>query len=103
MQIKESYVNQTKGYRFGERSWYRPWTDDRHRLFRSLQHEFGRCVSKIYVDGPPTRSIGWVFQKRMEYEDYRPGSRGDRYYTRAVWVEVRDDVVASEETMLWSI
>jgi len=35
-------------------------------LYRALQKEHGRCVSKVYIDrknGEP-RAIGWVFRKR---------------------------------------
>ena len=38
--------------------------------FRGLQAEYGRCVSKVYVDTPEgVKAIGWVFQKRTRYDD----------------------------------
>jgi hypothetical protein len=99
--MRETFVNETKGHQFGESDWYEPFTDDVGRLFRSLQKEYGRCVSRVYVDpagGGKPKAIGWVFEKRMEYEDYRPSRGGDRYYTRAVWVTLADKVEVIPET-----
>lgn len=97
LQINESYVNQTKGHRFGESGWYEPLTDDRAKLFRSLQREFGRCASRVYQDTPDGKpdAIGWVFEKRMRYDDAR-GNNADRdFYIREVWVTLR--LVKDEE------
>lgn len=87
--IRETYINETKGYQFGDANWFEAWTDDLGKLFKSLQKEYGRCVSKMYRDreGKPPLQVGWVFQKTMEYEDnFRRGKRDT--YTREVWVEV---------------
>lgn len=92
LQIKETFINESKGHIFSESGWYTPFTEDRGELFRSLRGEYGRCTSSVYIDrvnAPPVR-VGWVFTKRMEYEDYRPGSSMDRYYTREVWVSTRE-------------
>lgn len=92
--IEETYINQTKGYQFGSTGVYETWTDDKGKLFRSLQKEYGRCVSRVYRDTDEgTKSIGWVFEKRMEYDD-GPYPRYDDYgnrvkpdtYVREVWV-----------------
>lgn len=82
--VQESYVNETKGYRFGDSEWYETYTDNIGRLFRDMQKEYGRCVSRMYVDKTDGRviPIGWVFQKRMEYEDSHDT------YVREVWVQV---------------
>lgn len=86
LQVKEDFINETKGYIFGEGNWYEPYTENRGRLFRDMQREYGRCVSRIYVDtidGPP-KTTGWVFQSRQEYEDSHDT------YIREVWVNVRE-------------
>jgi hypothetical protein len=89
MKIKETYVNRTEGHIFGDSGWYEPWTDDRGELFRSLQKEFGRCESRIYIDTPTgTRPSGWVFVKRDAYEG-NP-RKGHPSYIREVWVEVTE-------------
>lgn len=85
--IQETFVNQTKGYQFGDSPVHETFTDDRGKLFRSLQQEYGRCASKVYRDRPnkPPMCIGWVFEKRMQYEDARD-NRPDSFYIREVWV-----------------
>lgn len=96
--ISESFVNATKGHRFGDSEPYEPQTDDIGKLFASMQREYGRCVSSMYVDGPDgtAKRIGWVFQKRMQYEDYR--GHGERFYIREVWVTLHDAVDSVKRT-----
>jgi hypothetical protein len=96
LQVKETFVNETKGYQFGDVPWYEPYTDNIGKLFRTMQKEYGRCNSKMYIDTKSggTKQVGWVFTKKMEYDDYR--GRGDRYYIREVWVEVRELVREAE-------
>ncbi len=92
MLIQETYVNETKGQQFSQSEPYEPFTDDLGKLYRNLQREYGRCTSKVYHDvknGPPI-AVGWVFSKRMEYEDARPGDK-DRTYLRTVWVSLFDE------------
>lgn len=88
LQVNESYINQTKGYCFGESGWINSWTDNIGELFKSCQKEYGRCTSKIYVDLPDGTAdpIGWVFEKTMVYEDAR---NTDETYVREVWVSYR--------------
>jgi hypothetical protein len=101
LMVRESHVNQTKGYRIGDDFDYEAHTDNKGKLFRYMQREYGRCTSKVYVDTKEgTKTIGWVFVKKMEYDDWRPTMRGDRYYVREVWVtvwEVSDDVDNNQE------
>ena len=87
--VQESFVNQTEGYRYGDGEVYETYFEERGKLFLDMQKEYGRCASQIYIDGPDGKPIqvGWVFEKRTEYEDARadwPDSR--RYYVREVWV-----------------
>ena len=91
MLISETFVNLDKGYRFGESEPYEPYTDNVGELFREMRREYGRCTGSVYVDTTDgkVKRIGWVFQKRMEYEDYRRGD-SERYYTREVWVTLHD-------------
>ena len=89
LQIKEDWVNATKGYRCGDSGWYEPdQCQSTGRLFRALQREYGRCVSRVYVDGPDGQSWpqGWVFQKRRAYEDAR--GPNDTYLAET-WVTMR--------------
>jgi len=85
--IRETFINADEGYVFGESEPYEAWTDEPGRLFRTMQREYGRCVSSIYIDppegGPPIR-CGWVFQGKQRYEDT------NEPYTREVWVHLYD-------------
>jgi hypothetical protein len=84
LMIKETYVNVTRGYRFGTSGWYETDYAGRGELFRELQREYGRCTSKIYIDLPSGSplAVGWVFEKKDRYDDTK------ELYTREVWVEV---------------
>lgn len=92
MFVREEYFNETRGYRFGSSDWYEAYTDDVGKLFRDMQREFGRCRGKVYVDLPDgtAKQVGWTFEKKMQYEDYR--GHGERYYVRTVWVSLADRV-----------
>ena len=71
LKIQETWVNKTEGYSYGKSDWYEPFTDDLGELFKSLQREYGRCISKVYNDNIDGTSypIGWVFEKRANYDD----------------------------------
>lgn len=92
--ITETFVNVDKNAMFGET----PWTETRYErvgdLFKSLRREYGPCQSKMYRDTPEgSKQVGWVFAKRMEYEDawrMRHLPKEKRTYIREVWIEVSD-------------
>ena len=94
LQMKETWTNETKGHIIGDSGWYEPYTDNLGQLFRALQKEFGRCMSKVYQDTPDGEpdAIGWYFEKKREYEDAdKFRIRGeDRYYIAGTWVFMRD-------------
>lgn len=92
MLVRETYVNETRGAMIGESEFYEPWTSNRGRVFRDYQKEYGRCISRMYIDvaGQEPRAIGWVFGRRERYEDARGKDRERDYYQLEVWVEVRD-------------
>jgi hypothetical protein len=84
MLIQETYIDADRGLRFGESDEYEPFTDNPGELFRALQKEYGRCVSRVYVDPPDGGqpiAVGWVFQGRQKYED-----TPTKTYIREVWV-----------------
>lgn len=91
--ISEAFVNATKEAIFGDSPPYETHTDDIGKLFKSLQREYGKCTGKVYQD-PDARRIGWVFQKRMRYEDAHRDGNGryseKAHYIREVWVTVLD-------------
>lgn len=84
--IEESFVNRTKGYRIHDSEIHDSDEDNVGRLYKSLSREYGRCVSKVFVDRQgKTKAVGWVFEKKMRYDDAR-GNDPDDYYVREVWV-----------------
>ena len=94
MFIQEIFINQTEGYRFGDSGVYEAFTDDKGKLFRDLQNEYGRCRGKVYIDVEgKSRHIGWVFEKRIAYED-----DSSKTYVREVWVTLHDAKPTTEVT-----
>jgi hypothetical protein len=91
---QEVYVNATTYTQFGESGVQEAYDTTVGELFRHLQEEFGKCISKMYRDNS---QVGWVFQKVMVYDDARPDHRTragrpvyaeNDHYLREVWVEV---------------
>jgi len=82
--IRETFVNADQNCRFGEGEWMDSGQTSLGSLYRSLRSEYGGCTGKQYIDradGPPVQ-VGWVFRKRMKYEDSKDT------YIREVWVAV---------------
>ena len=71
--INEAWIQRDledlKGVHCGETRVYETRFDSRGELFKSLQKEHGKCVSKLYHDDHG--AIGWVFEKKSHYEDTR--------------------------------
>jgi hypothetical protein len=86
MLVSEDYTNETEGYRIGSSGLYEPYTDNIGKLFRSYQREYGRCISKVYIDMPDNKvqPVGWVFEKLAHYEDTH------ETYLQHVWVTLHD-------------
>lgn len=87
--IRETFINETRGAQFGKTDWYETWTSDLGKLFKGLQRDYGAATT-MYQDrplGPPIK-IGWVFRKRMRYDDARGNDLEKNWYTREVWVQV---------------
>jgi len=71
----------------GDPEMYEPFTENIGLLFKDLQKDFGRCVSKMYVDDSEGNShhVGWVFQKRCKYEDTK------EMFTLETWISLHED------------
>ena len=84
--VSETGVNATEGYQWGDSGPYETFTADLGELFRAMRREYGRCVSRIYVDqeGSAPIAVGWVFQKRAKYEDT------GKPYLQETWITVLD-------------
>lgn len=89
MLVEETYINATEGHRIGWSGLYEPYTDNIGELYRTYQKEYGRCVSKVYVDPPgggQPIAVGWVFQGRDKYQDDPTDS-----YLREVWITLHEE------------
>lgn len=96
--VSEVFIDQNRNVIFGETQPYETHCTTPGELFKEMQSEYGRCVSRVYRDKKDrTVAVGWVFEKRMLYEGWsRVDSWGDRkakpdeddYYIREVWVTV---------------
>jgi hypothetical protein len=86
IKIKETWINKTEGYSYGDSGEYETFADynEKGRLFKHLQKEFGRCKSAMYIDHSfyGALKIGWVFEKIMRYED------ANEKYLQETWVEI---------------
>lgn len=85
LQIRLKFRNATMNHRSGSDEIMESRFSKRKDLFRSCQKEYGKCVSKIYVDLDDTRhAVGWVFEKKMQYDDSK------EFFQAETWVEVFD-------------
>jgi hypothetical protein len=81
MLIEEVWINKSKNWNIGNSGQYEPFTDDLGMLYRHLQKEYGRCISKIYIDTKDgAKPVGWVFEKKVRYSDC------DDTYLQEAWV-----------------
>lgn len=80
------YVNLTEGYRMGGDGIQETFTDSVGALYRFCVKEYGRCVSKVYIDGLQghPKAIGWCFVKRCKYEET------GKEYLRETWITLHD-------------
>lgn len=89
LEISETFTGEDlktgRGWRSDSSGWYEPYTEDLGRLYKSLRKEYGRCVSRVYIDTPDGQpdAIGWVFAKKVQYTD------SPDYYNQEVWVTYR--------------
>lgn len=64
-------VNKTERYGLSDTEYHETKYDNTSELYRALVKEYGRCIGRLYVDmkDDSTKHIGWVFVKRMRYDD----------------------------------
>lgn len=65
--IEAEGINRTENHRTGSSGVYETWCDSISDLFLAMQREHGRCISKVYIG--EGIQIGWVFEKRLKYDD----------------------------------
>ena len=79
--FKDTGVNATEGYTMYSES---DIEFQEYQGFKALVKEFGRCISRQYVDGSNGKaiSIGYVFQKREFYSDTKES------FIKETWVSL---------------
>ncbi len=84
---EEDYINVTENCSYGSSGIYETYTDNPGELFRGMQKEYGRCISKIYIDIENiSQHIGWVFEKISYYEDTKEP------YKQQVWITLHTNL-----------
>ena len=96
--IEVSLTNETNGYIFSE---HVDKLDNNHvldenptmgEIYRCYQKEYGRCMSRVFIDTPNGRkTVGWFFVSRQHYEDT------NKPYLRGAWVTVGEYFPATPE------
>lgn len=97
--------NVTKGYRITDPDFQETKYSDNGVLYKALVKEYGRCISKQYIEmgkiiGYNNRvQIGWVFAKRETYTDAKKPIKKDRdTFICETWVSVhskKPDIVTT--------
>lgn len=91
IEVKETWVSVEgkKRYQIGTSGWYESFAEETGELFRACQREYGRCISRMYVDvavafhKAKAKAIGWVFEKRKQYSDC------DKTYIQETWIQYK--------------
>ena len=76
-------VNATEHYNFGDTDVFETRFTSTGELYKYCLVEYGRCVSKVFVDTESgAKAVGWVFQKRVKYDDCK------ETYLQETWVTI---------------
>lgn len=94
MHAKITMINSDRGLRFEEFKQELTPNTTKTELYNRMMREYGRPVSKVYVGEQPKdiMAIGWVFQKRVPYDD-GPGT-----FLQETWVVVENTQAVNIDT-----
>lgn len=86
LHVQASWIDRTRDIRTGDSDVYETSCETVGELYRAMRREYGRCVSRVYVDGPDNkaRAVGWVFQRLRKYDDV------NETYLAETWVTVHE-------------
>ena len=87
MYIQITHIDDTRHLCLDKDTWHE-YDGKKQKLFTEMQREYGRCISKMFVDRKnlPPLVIGWVFEKFTKYED------SSEKFIKHTWVEVAEKV-----------
>ena len=81
--INEVGINRDKDYCIYETEPYETAFTDKGKLFKACCKEFGKCISKVYIDQDDKAvPVGWVFEKSQKYQDT------NEKYIQETWITV---------------
>jgi hypothetical protein len=85
--IQETWIDQKNKSIIGETDIYETFTDSKGKLFKALQNEYGRCISKIFVDESDgkQKQVGWVFEKKQKYDDI------NEFFILETWIVIKGE------------
>lgn len=94
--VQETFENKSEGYLMNEGEVYESFTDNLKDLFRSMQDEYGRCISTCFIDiRGKSKKIGWVFEKKMRYEDT------GEHYIQHTWINIHEKEPETETVVYY--
>lgn len=92
--IETSWINRTENYRIHDdvqpiKETYFDEDVTPGEIYRASLKEYGRCTGKVYIDVKnddpaltTVKQIGWVFEKRIKYDDC------NKTFLQEVWVSL---------------
>jgi len=84
MKVQVTVANKTENYIVFEdvQVWDNGLCKTPSGVYKAALGEYGRCISKMYIDDKDgkTKHIGWVFEKKCQYEDTNES------YIQETWV-----------------
>lgn len=84
--MQEQTVNKTEGYKIGDSGVFESRFETKSEIYEYCLREYGRCIGKCYVDtsDKKAKTIGWVFLKRVKYEDC------NETYLQETWISLHE-------------
>lgn len=93
MKVEIAVVNKTGDYLIFEdiQEWDNGLCETPSEVYRAALKEYGRCVSKIYIDSKDKKSkhVGWIFEKKCFYEDTQEPYIQETWITPLLSYEVK--------------
>lgn len=82
----QAYQDDGKTYGLGRLEPFETYFDNLGDLYRNCVEEYGRCIGKVYIGEDTPRAVGWIFVKRMPFEDV------PETYLHETWVTVHNSM-----------
>lgn len=84
MHAKVEQINTDKNYIYESFTIAIDKDTTKQQLFKQLMAEYGKPVSKVYIGNTKPIAIGWVFHKRIQYDDC------NKTFLQETWVSLEE-------------